>query len=114
MQFGFIITSEKEKEKIIKWLQSVGITWITKEKIDDEIVKVDFINTPTILHTLTQLDSRPSICAVSEKGVSFYVTDIALGKNFKFELKGADGVIFIPMNNIISISTVGNIINKCR
>ncbi|MDM8567751.1 hypothetical protein QUF74_19155 [Candidatus Halobeggiatoa sp. HSG11] len=115
MKCSFNLTSEQSTKETICWFNSIGIDWITEECIHEQFIEIEFLDTPAILKVALHLESKIDICNISDKGVSFYLTNLMLGRNIKqrelhFESGSADGIIFVPMNNIESISTVGNIV----
>lgn len=115
MKFKFIETSETSTEKTIAWFHAIGIYWITAENIHNQFIEIEFLNTPAILKIASRIARHPlSVCNISNFGVSFYLIVPMFGEpeEFSFESDSADGVLFVPMNNIKSISDIGKLLRN--
>jgi hypothetical protein len=114
MKCSFNLTSENSINGTISWFHTIGYDWITEDKIHNEWIEIEFINIPAILKIASHLESGLNICNISSFGVSFYLVDLMLGNSEKpslhFDLNSTDGVVFVPMSNIESLSTVGNVV----
>jgi len=114
MKCSFNLHEDEYIQEAVGLLHSIGATWITSDNIHDYFLEVEFRKTPAILKTASNLEDSLNICRLSSIGLSFYLVDLIFGgeteKNLHFELNCADGVVFVPMGNIESISTVGNIV----
>jgi hypothetical protein len=111
----YLNLEEETRAHSINWCHSIGIL----DCDDDTFLEIDFIKTPAILKTVSHLQSCTPISHISGNGVTFYLADAMLHtrdfkhQNLEFESGSTDGVCFVPMSNIQSLNSAGNIM-RCE
>jgi len=111
-----LLIGENESSVIetIDWFHSIGVDWISEKRLDDMYINIEFVNTPKLLETMVHLETTLSVTRISDKGVTFYLIDfLSERERIEFDFGGCDGTVFVPMSNIKSINTLGNIKEIC-
>jgi len=112
LDLSFISDNKKSVIETIDWFHSIGANWIS-EKHDDMPIDIEFINVPTLLKATEHLQ-RLSVTRISDEGVTFYLFDwLSPKESIEFDFNCPDGIVFVPMSNIKSINTLGNVKGIC-
>ena len=111
MKCDFSILEAKTIEETIKFLHSIGISWL---KADDflaphsPIINIELFDTPDVLR-IYSIESMPSVCSLSALGVSFYLCVAPPNTALSTEKGNLDGVVFCPMTNVKAINAFGEL-----
>ena len=107
--------SRDDEGQTIEWLQRSGIAAVNtvEELYKIGTIQIQLTNTPEVLSYFSQLDDVLNISRLNDHGILFYLMDVPLwagvpeGKRMVSET--GDGNLFVPMSNVISINTFGEI-----
>jgi hypothetical protein len=113
----FLCCSESNDISVTRrWLKSSGLpSSYAHSDRSDVPVFVDFFSVPPALSQFSLLGGSLTILCISALGVSFYLCD-AVFRDFsksdedqRFISIRPDGMLFVPMSNIISINFFGHV-----
>lgn len=116
MRCALINNYDDAYKQSIKWLETIEMHRGQQNDNAGLILDIQFINTPAFLKVASHLDSNLQCYKISSFGLTFYFTDYMLGgienSPLGFESNRVEGEVFVPMSNIESISTIGNIVQR--